>query len=192
MHKLLRMAAVLAAATLTSTGHAGVIDFDTPTIIDIDNTSGVATYREDGVQIQGQAASFLTIDGLGTNASPGLFLVGGETIVLTAMNGSLFSFMGLDGASLDSATGATLNLTGLFGDNSTLMTSVTLSELSNFTFSGLMGISELRISASADVILDNLLVAGTEVPEPNTAATLLLGAGLLFGMRRRVKVRNIA
>lgn len=184
MCKLIRVLAAVAALGISSIGHTAVIDFDTPVIIDVDNPSGLARYSEDGFSITGQAASFLTIDGLGTGMSPALVLLAGNTISLTGDNGELFSFMGLDAGGLDSSMAAMLNVTGLFGNLTKFSSTLTLNELGSFNFAGL-GLSELRFSASADVVLDNLMLDAAAVPEPATTAMLLLGAAALIGSRRR-------
>ena len=52
------------AATLCAGGaaQAALVTFDDPGVIDVDNTTQVATYTEAGVSVTGQAASFLPLD----------------------------------------------------------------------------------------------------------------------------------
>lgn len=186
MHKLLRTLTAALALSAAASGHAAVIGFDTASVIDIDNGTNLATYSEAGFAITGDAASFLTIDGIGTGASGGLFLVGGSTLSLTAQDGSLFSFSGLD-AGLFGSDPATLSLTGIFGDSSQLSSNLALSDLGSFSFANFNGLSELRISSNADAVLDNVMTAASPVPEPGTTAMLLLGLGALVGTRRLVR-----
>lgn len=185
MKKLIRLLTAAAALSCAAFSQAGVIDFNTPAIIDIDNASGIATYSEDGYAITGTAASFLTIDGIGAGMSAGLFLVGGDTVSLRSANGSLFSFSGLDAGSFGSDLETMLTITGVFGDSTALTTMITLADFGTYALSGLTGLTELRISAAADVVLDNIRVEGGEVPEPGSIGLLLLGAGALVAARRR-------
>lgn len=187
MQKFIPYLIAAAALSCASISQAGVIDFNTPAIIDIDNSSGIATYGEDGYAISGAAASFLTIDGIGADITAGLFLVGGETISLRAANGSLFSFTGLDAGPFGSDPGTVLSFTGVFDDITQLTRMITLAEFGNYTLPDFAGLTELRISASADVVLDNIMVNGGEVPEPASSALLLLGAGAIAAVRRRRK-----
>lgn len=184
MHTSFKAIAAALAFSAASLGHAGTIGFDTPTLIDTDSTPGLALYREAGFSIAGQPAGFLQIDGLGSAMSGALVLLSGETISLTAGNGGMFGFAGLDAGAFDTTVAAMLNVTGIFADSTVLSSSVTLAELGNFSFAGLTGLSELRLSASADVVLDNLMVSASEVPEPGTTAMLLLGVGALVAARR--------
>ena len=186
MHKFIRTLAAAVALGTASVAQAAIIDFDTPVTIGIDNDTGIATYSEDGFALTGLAGGFGTIDGLGTARSPGLVLFVGNTISLMAVNGGVFSFNGLDAGTLDGGMATMLQLTGRFGGITTFTSTVNLAELASFNFSAL-DLNELRLSASADVVLDNLLVDGTAaIPEPGTAAMLLLGVGALIGARRRV------
>lgn len=190
MKKFIRLLTAAAALSCASISQAEVIDFDIPTTIEIDNESGIATYSEDGFAITGTAASFLTIDGIGTSMSPGLFLVGGDTISLRSANNGLFSFAGLDAGPFGSDLATVLSITGLFGDNTQLTTMIELADFGSYKLSGFTGLTELRFSAAADVVLDNLLVSGAEVPEPGSVALLLLGAGAMVGARRRIKQKT--
>jgi hypothetical protein len=175
----------LAAALVLSAGasHAAVIDFNDPALIDIDNATSVATYREAGFALAGDAASFLQLDGIGTGMSGALALFAGSTVSLSADNGGLFSFSGFDGGSFDGMTPATLNLTAVFGNNSQSSFSLDLAMLGSQSFSALSGLSELRLSASSDLVVDNLMVDVSPVPEPASVAMLLLGVGTLLGVR---------
>ena len=190
MHKLiLKLTAALAmsAATLC---HAATVGFDTDNLIDIDNSSNLASYSEAGFNLTGQAASFLTIDGVGTGMSGGLVLLGGNTLRLSADNGGLFSFSGLGAGLYDPAMAAMLKVTGIFGDSTQRTSVVTLGNFGHLDFAGLNGLSELRLSANADVVFDDLMLTASPVPEPGPAAMLLLGIGTLVAARRVAKARS--
>jgi hypothetical protein len=181
MRKLLCTLAALVAVTAAPAASAATIDFDSPGLIEIDNSNGQATLREDGFALRGEAAGFLTIDDLGTGGSGGLVLLGGNSISLGTLDGTLFNFSGLDAGRFDSGTSAMLSLTGIFGGNTQLSTMVTLGELASLSLTDWNGLSELRLSASADLVIDNIQVS--PVPEPDTVAMLLLGLGALGALR---------
>lgn len=187
MKKLLCLLGATLALASAGASQAAVIGFDTSAVIDIDNDTGQAVYREAGFSLSGPAASFLTIDGIGAGMSSGLFLGSGTTISVMADGGGQFSFAGLDAGGFDSAT-AMLSITGVFSDMTQVSSMVQLTALDSFSFNGLLGLSELRISADADVVLDNLGVA-SPVPEPGSTALLLLGVGTLLTMRRFAPTR---
>ena len=181
MRKLLcTLAAVLAMSVAPAVG-AATIDFNNPGLIEIDNGTGVATYGEAGFSLRGDAAGFLTIDGLGSGGSGGLVLFGGNSISLSTVDGTLFNFAGLDAGLLDQGTPGTLSLTGIFGAGTQLSTMLALGELASLDLMAWNGLSELRLSASADLIIDNIQVS--PVPEPDTVAMLLLGMGALLALR---------
>lgn len=194
MRKLMCTLAAALAMTVAPAVSAATLDFNNPGLIEIDNDTGVATYNEAGFSLRGDAAGFLTIDGLGTGSSGGLVLFSGNTITLDTTNGILFDFTGLDAGLLDSAMSGTLSLTGVFGTGTELSTMLALGELADLDLTPWYGLSELQLTASADVIIDNIQVS--PVPEPDTVAMLLLGMGALAGLRsapvRRVLGRRKA
>jgi hypothetical protein len=189
MHKLIRtmLFALAAAAPLAE---AAVINFDRPGLIEIDNATGNAVYREAGFALSGDAASFLQLDGIGTGASGGLFLTAGSTLSIMAGNGGLFSFLGLDAGSNDATVPAMLDIVGIFADHTRQDLMLTLSGLGPQSLSGWGGLTELRFMASADVVLDNIALSA--VPEPGSVAMTMLGLGALFGVRRARKGRGPA
>ena len=63
MNRFLSAAALAAALCSGGAAHAGLVTFDNPGVIDIDNNTGIATYAEAGFVITGLATSFLPIDG---------------------------------------------------------------------------------------------------------------------------------
>lgn len=190
MKKLL--ATLVAACALGASGLAGaaVVNFDNPALIDIDNASGRAVYREAGFALSGEAAGFLTIDGLGTAMSGALVLLDGSTVSLMAQGGGTFSFAGLAAGLLDPQGNATLRITGIFGDSSQLSTLLALSQLSSIPAPMWSGLTELRFMAGGDLVVDDIRLGAGEVPEPASAALLLLGAGLLLGVRRSAAARR--
>lgn len=196
MNKLFRtrvfrtLVAALALSAAASS-HAAVIGFDTGAEIAIDNDTNLATYSEAGFSLTGMAASFLTIDGIGSGASGGLFLAQGNTLSLTAQDGGLFRFTGLDAGLFGADLAALLDVTGIFADSTSVGATRTLAELTSEGFVGFDGLSELRISATADLVLDNLLAEASPVPEPGTVAMLLLGLGALTGARRAAGKRAV-
>lgn len=179
--------ALAAALVLGASPVAGaaVVNFDNPSLIEIDNDSGRAVYREAGFRLDGEAAGFLTIDGLGSAFSGGLVLIDGSTVSLMANNGSAFSFSRLVAGAFDPLTGASLSITGIFGDSSQRNLVLALGELSVFTPPIWTGLTELRFAASGDLVLDDIAVDAADVPEPGSIAMLLLGMGMLAGVRRR-------
>jgi hypothetical protein len=191
MHKLLRTLAVALALGASQAAGAAVINFNDPALIEIDNESGLALYREAGFSLSGEAAGFLTIDGLGSAMTSGLVLLDGSTVRLMADGGGPFSFSRLVAGRLDAQTAATLSITGIFGDGSQLSTMFPLSALATIPVDMWTGLTELRFAASGDLVIDDIFVdaAVTAVPEPASIAMLLLGLAALLGARRRATVR---
>lgn len=191
MHTLFRtLAAALALGTAQYAG-AAVIHFDQPGLIEIDNDTNRALYREGAFALTGEAAGFLTIDGLGSAMSGALVLLDGSVISLMRQDGELFSFSGLVAGRLDAQTPASLSLTGIFGDQGRRSETVALADLGSITLPMWTGLTELRLSAAGDLVLDDIVVGGPDgvpVPEPASIAMLVLGLGALAAIRRRVAV----
>jgi hypothetical protein len=186
MHKLFRTL-LMSLAVTAPMAQAAVINFDQPALIDIDNATGNAVYREAGFALSGDAAGFLQLDGIGTNASGGLFLTAGSTLSIMAGDDGLFSFLGLDAGSLDATVPAMLDIVGVFADKSQQNLMLSLSGLGPVSIAAWNGLAELRFMASADVVLDNINLSA--VPEPGSIAMVMLGLGALFGARRVRKGR---
>lgn len=190
MRKLMCTLAAVLAMSVAPAVNAATINFNNPGLIQIDDGTNVATYGEAGFLLRGDAAAFLPIDGLGSGGSGGLVVFGGNTISLGTADGSLFDFAGLDAGLFNEGTPATLSLTGIFGAGTQLSTMLTLGELGSLDLAAWNGLSELRFSASADLVLDNIQVS--PVPEPDTVAMLLLGLGALAGLRAGPIQRAVA
>ena len=191
MKTLLRTLAAALALGASQVAGAAVINFNDPALIEIDNDSGRATYREAGFALTGEAAGFLTIDGLGSAMTGGLVLLDGSTVSLMAGDGGPFSFSRLVAGRLDAQGAATLNITGIFGDGSQLSTMFALSDLATLPTPMWTGLTALLFAASGDLVIDDIGVdaAAAEVPEPASTAMLLLGMGALLGARRVAAAR---
>ncbi|MFC5511631.1 PEP-CTERM sorting domain-containing protein [Massilia jejuensis] len=185
MKKLLGALAAALVLGASPVAGAAVVNFDNPSLIDIDNGSGRAVYREAGFRLDGEAAGFLTIDGLGSAFSGALVLIDGSTVSLRADGGGPFSFSSLVAGALDPEAGATLSITGIFGDSSRRDTMLALADLGTATLPMWTGLTELRFTADGDLVLDDIGLDAAQVPEPASIATLLLGIGMLAGVRRR-------
>lgn len=192
MHKLLRTLAVALALGASQAATAAVINFNAPALIEIDNDSGRALYREAGFSLTGDAAGFLTIDGLGSAMSGGLVLLDGSTVSLMADGGGPFSFSRLVAGRLDAQTAATLGIVGIFGDNSQRSAVFALSDLGAIPTAMWTGLTELRLTADGDLVIDDILISAADVPEPESVALFVLGIGMLLGARKVASARPAA
>lgn len=173
------LSAVALAATLCSGGaaQAGLINFNNPGVIDIDNNTGVASYGEAGFVISGPAASFLPIDGAmvgGFDATP---------FTLSVLGGGTFGLQSLDLAPYDLGFGpGMLVVAGLVGGIEVASRSFDLASAGSVSFdSAWAQLTSVSFSATGGFALDNIAAA---VPEPGSFA--LAGAGLLLvGVMRR-------
>ena len=180
-HALSRLSCA-AALTLAIGAQAAIVSFDTPTQIDIDNN--VASYQESGFVLSGQAASYLTLDTIGSAGSGGLFLAANSPLMLTTAGGGLFSLLGIDYGLFDPDGAGVLTIEGLLNDNSPLNAMLELGDLASFQFQGWSGLKSVTFSATADLVLDNI----NAVPEPGTAALAALAFSGLVLVRRRARI----
>lgn len=166
------MKPLILAAALCCAGaaHAGIVNFNDPGVVDIDNATGLARYAEAGFAISGPAASFLPLDGAlagGFDATPFSF---------GAAGGGLFSLLSLDVAPVDLGFGpGLLVLTGLSGGTAVVSRSVDLAGGGSLVFdASWANLTSVSFTATGGFALDNIAA----VPEPGTFA--LAGAGLLL------------
>jgi hypothetical protein len=176
----LSLAVGLAAAAPLA--QAAVVNFDNPAVVDINNDTGRATYREAGFALSSVAADFLPLDGIGTGGSGGLLLLAGSTLSIMADGGGPFSFSGLDAGPFDSANPTTLNVTGVFSDMTQMDLMLPLTGFGTNSLSTWSGLTELRFVANGDVAVDNLVLS--PVPEPGSLPMLMLGLGAVCMLQR--------
>ncbi len=181
MKKTLLALACVATMGLANVGHAAILTFDMPALIDIDNNTGVATYQEGGFVLSAQAPTFLTLDGIGAGGSGGLYVLANNPLTLMAAGGGVFSLLGLDFGWNDVMDPGVLDIQGLTADNSVLSEMLTLAALQSFSFQGWGNLQQVSFSATADVVLDNI----NAVPEPGSAALTLAALSGLLLVRRR-------
>jgi len=176
--------AAAAALCLAGNSHAAVVTFNNPGVILIDPITNVATYTESGFKIQGQAADFLTLDGV----LVGGFL-GAMPFSLMEASGGVFSLLGLDLAYFDfGGTPGALTISGLL-DGTVISRIFDLGNLPTnpITFgSDWARLTQVSFLATSGFSLDNInVMAVVAVPEPGTLALVgLAAAGLAFTRRR--------
>ena len=184
MRNVLSTLACAVALCAGPAAQAALVTFNNPTLIDIDPVTNVASYNEAGFTFSGDAASFLPLDFIGSGGSGGLFVVANGLLKLSASSGGLFDLQSLDFGLFDplnTTPPPLLVVEGLLANNSLLTQALGLGALANFGFTNWTGLQEVRFSANADFVLDNV----SAVPEPASWALIALALVGLGVSRRR-------
>ena len=184
MRNVLSTLACAVALCAGPAAQAALVTFNNPTLIDIDPVTNVASYNEAGFTFSGDAASFLPLDFIGSGGSGGLFVLANSLLKLSASSGGLFDLQSLDFGLFDplnTTPPPSLVVEGLLANNSLLTQTLGLGALANFGFTNWTGLREVRFSANADFVLDNV----SAVPEPASWALIALALVGLGVSRRR-------
>ena len=190
MKKLFAAVACAAALFAGGAGHAAVLTFNDPGVIDIDNNTGIAIYTESGFTLSGPAPSFLPLD---------MTLVGGidgsTFLKLMAVGGGAFTLMSMDYAFYDLGFGAepgTLSVIGLLNGVQVASQTLTLGSLKSVSFgAGFGNLTAVTFSGTTAFALDNLnaVPVAAPIPEPATVALTAIGLlGVMLQVKRRRQV----
>lgn len=180
MTRLLGAAALAVALCGSGAAHAGLITFDNPGEIDIDNATDTARYHEAGFVIAGPSASFLPLDGA---------MVGGfdtTPFTLSQEAGGPFGLQSFDVAPEDLGFGpGMLFVSGLLDGVQVASLVVDLSSASSQLLdSSWAKLTAVSFSGTGGFALDNIAT----VPEPRSFA--LVGAALLIAATSRQRRRR--
>lgn len=183
LSRLAGAAALAAALCSGGAAHAGLVTFDNPGQIDIDNTTDVARYHEAGFVISGPSASFLPLDDA---------LFGGfddTAFSFSQDGGGRFSLQSFDVVPEDFGFGTdagTLFVSGLLDGVQVASLSVDLASASHLLFDSRWAqLTEVSFSSTGGFALDNIAAS---VPEPGSLA--LVGAALLMAVSSRQRRRR--
>ena len=173
------LSSLACAAALCGAGpaQAALVTFDPgiSVMVEIDNATGATRYDEAGFRFSAPGVAFQPLDGVGTAGSDALFLLAGSQTGFAAVNGGLFSLLGLDYS-------GDLLVEGYVGGMQTLSQHLMGSNLASFSFSpAWSGLSQVTFSATADSVIDSI----NAVPEPTSWALIGLGLLGLAAKRRR-------
>lgn len=174
--RLVGAAAVAAALCGGGAAHAGLLTFDHPGLIDIDNATDIARYHEAGFVISGPSASFLPLDDAmfgGFDSTP---------FTLSREGGGLFSLQSFDALPEDFGFGpGTLLVSGLLDGVQVASLAADLSSASHLVLDSRWAqLTEVSFSGTGGFALDNI---AANVPEPGSLA--LTGSALLIALGRR-------
>ena len=181
------LSSLACAAVLCATGpaQAALVTFDpgTSVLIEIDNATNTIRYDEAGFRFSAPGVAFLAQDGVGTAGSDALFLLAGNEIGFAAVDGGLFSLLGLDYS-------GDLLVNGFVGGVNTLSQALVNVDLTHFDFSpAWSSLSRVVfiVNVNADSVIDNInaVNAVNAVPEPASLALAALGLLGLAAQRRR-------
>lgn len=185
MKKILAGLACAAAFGAAPVTQAAVVTFNNPGIVEVDNTTNIATYTEAGLKISGDAASFLPIDGIGVDSSGALVVQPYSTLRLFVDSGT-FDLLSASLGVFDAFGAGAMGTVNIVGGGMTSM--ISLAQLTSFSFAGYTNLQQVTFTSDVAFILDNINFEanGAAVPEP--ASLGLAGvalAGLMAARRRR-------
>ena len=188
MNKALSTLAFAALLALTGPGHAAVVTFDMPALVDVNVDP--TTYDESGFRFSGAVATFLPLDGIGTGGTPGLLVCGGNALTLTALGGGPFNLLSFDSAASDLCDGAgaavTLLVSGMF-DGKGEQTQELLLDNTGVGFQSWSNLTAVTFFSTGSFVLDNINAVSVPVsgPEPGSLALVAAAMGGLVVARRR-------
>lgn len=180
MKHILSSLACAAALCAAGPAQAALVTFDPGMLVDRDNATGATRYDEAGFRFSAPEGAFLTLDGFGTAGSGALFLLADNEIGFAAVDGGLFSLLGLDYS-------GNLRVDGFVGGVTLSQTLVNV-DLTHFDFSpAWSSLSRVVFIVNADSVIDNInaVNAVNAVPEPASLALAALGLLGLAAQRRR-------
>ena len=186
MKHLLSSLACAAALCAAGPAQAALVTFDpgTSVFIERDNATGATRYDEAGFRFSapGPENAFLAQAGIGTAGSDALFLLAGNEIGFAAVDGGLFSLLGLDYS-------GDLLVEGYVGGVNSLSQSLVADTLTHFDFSpSWSSLSSVVFRVNADSVIDSI----STVPEPASWALVGLSLLGLAAQRRRSRSSSCA